>query len=151
MNISTQKIPAGRLFIIMAFLIASISFSGHVLADPAPLQQAENSATTTTTTTTTSPSDNCKSTTTTDTLKKCVQTNVITTDLQTIVNVLSAGVGIIVIAMIILGGIQYSIAGDNPQATGAAKKRIGNALLALFAYLFIFAFLQWIIPGGLFG
>lgn len=96
-------------------------------------------------------SDPCSNTTTTDRLKQCVQTNKITQDLQTIVNVLSAGVGLVIIGMIILGGIQYSIAGDNPQATAAAKQRITNALIALFAYLFIFAFLQWLIPGGLFG
>lgn len=99
----------------------------------------------------TATTDPCNNTTTSDTLKKCVQTNQITKDLQLIVNVLSAGVGIVVIGMIILGGIQYSIAGDNPQATGAAKQRIANALIALFAFLFIFAFLQWLIPGGLFG
>ena len=95
--------------------------------------------------------DACNNTTTSDALKKCVQNNKIVTDLQGIVNALSAGVGLIIIAMIILGGIQYSIAGANPQATGAAKQRITNALIALFAYIFIFAFLQWLIPGGIFG
>jgi hypothetical protein len=94
--------------------------------------------------------DYCKSTTTTDALQKCIQTNGITKDLLTIVNALSIGVGVVVIGMIILGGIQYSLAGDNSQATGAAKQRIFNALIALFAYLFIFSFLQWLIPGGLF-
>jgi hypothetical protein len=94
---------------------------------------------------------NCKTTTTSDALKKCVQTDQITKDLQIIVNVLSAGVGIIVIAMIIVGGIQYSIAGDNATATAAARQRITNALIALAAYLFVFAFLQWLIPGGIFG
>ena len=95
--------------------------------------------------------DACDNTTTSDTLKKCVQNNKIVTDLQDIVNALSAGVGIIVVAMIIVGGIQYSMAGANPQAITAAKQRITNALIALFAYIFIFAFLQWLIPGGIFG
>lgn len=84
-------------------------------------------------------------------LTKCVQSNKIVTDLQNIVNFLGAGVGIVVIGMIILGGIQYSIAGDNSQATTAAKQRISNAAIALVVYLFIFAFLQWLIPGGVFG
>ncbi len=61
---------------------------------------------------------------------------------------LSVLVGLVVVAMIVLGGIQYSSASGNPQAVAAAKKRITNALIALVAYLFIFAFLQWIIPGG---
>lgn len=84
-------------------------------------------------------------------LKSCVVQTPIVKDIQSIVNFLSIGVGVIVIAMIITGGIQYSIAGDSPEATGKAKARITNALVALVAYLFIFAFLQWIIPGGLFG
>lgn len=84
-------------------------------------------------------------------LKNCVTQSPIVHDIQNIVNFLSIGVGIIVIIMIIVGGIQYSLAGDSADATGKAKTRITNALIALFAYLFIFAFLQWIIPGGLFG
>lgn len=63
---------------------------------------------------------------------------------------LSAGAGVVVAIMIIVGGIQYSMAGDNPQAVAAAKQKIKNALIALFAYIFMFAFLQWIVPGGLF-
>jgi hypothetical protein len=76
--------------------------------------------------------------------------NVIVTDLNTIVNFLSAGVGIIVVTVIIIGGIQYSMAGDNPQAVAAARQRILNGLIALMAFLFMFAFLQWLIPGGVF-
>ncbi len=102
-------------------------------------------------TSTSSSSDACDNTTTTSALKNCVQQNKITKDLQVAVNFLSAGVGIVVIGLIIVGGIQYSIAGDNPQATTAAKERITNALIALVAFLFIFAFIQWLIPGGLFG
>jgi hypothetical protein len=65
------------------------------------------------------------------------------------VAVLSAGVGIIVVTVIIIGGIQYSIAGDNANATKAARDRIMNGLIALFAFMLIFAFLQWLIPGGI--
>jgi hypothetical protein len=71
--------------------------------------------------------------------------------LQDIVNFLSAGVGIVVVAMIIVGGIQYSIAGDNQTKVADAKKRIYNAIIALVVFFFIFSFLQWLIPGGLFG
>lgn len=144
---------ARRLGLAFVLLMAVFIFSASALADPAPLQQAENSASSAGPASSSQPSaaDTCKDTTTSDSLKKCVQDNKITKDLQLIVNVLSAGVGIVVIAMIIMGGIQYSIAGDNSQATTAAKQRITNALIALVAYLFIFAFLQWLIPGGLFG
>lgn len=79
-----------------------------------------------------------------------LENNPIVKDINLIVNILSVGVGVIVVTLIIIGGIQYSIAGDNPQALTAAKQRITNALIALFAYLFIFAFLQWLVPGGVF-
>jgi hypothetical protein len=54
------------------------------------------------------------------------------------------------VGAIIVGGIQYMTAGDNAQAVGAAKQRIINALIALFAYLLAFGFLQWLVPGGVF-
>ncbi len=83
-------------------------------------------------------------------LSKCLKTNPIVADLNNIVNFLSAGVGIVVVGVIIFGGIQYMAAGDNPQAVTAAKKRIANAFIALLAFIFMFAFLQWLIPGGVF-
>ncbi len=56
--------------------------------------------------------------------------------------------GIVVVMMIVIGGIQYSSAGSNPQAVAAAKKRITQAISALVIYIFLFAFLQWLVPGG---
>ena len=82
---------------------------------------------------------------------KCLANNPVITYLKLAINTLSAGVGVIVIAMIILGGIQYSVARDNSTAVSAAKKRITNAIIAMILYMLIFAFLQWLIPGGVFG
>lgn len=70
-------------------------------------------------------------------------------DLQILVNTLTIGVGVIVTMMIVVGGIQYMLSRDNPQAVQAAKTRIINAVLALVAFVFIWSFLQWIIPGGI--
>ena len=64
------------------------------------------------------------------------------------INLLSALAGIVVVIMIAVGGIQYSAARDNPQATQAAKQKIQNAIIALLAFLFMYGFLQYIIPGG---
>lgn len=83
-------------------------------------------------------------------LSDCVKHNKIITDLNTVVNFLGAAVGVIVIGTIIVGGIQYSLAGDSPDALGKAKKRILNGLVALAAFIFVYSFLQWIIPGGIF-
>ncbi len=83
-------------------------------------------------------------------VQKCLNDSPIVGDIQQIVDFLSVGIGVIVTGVIILGGIQYSMAGDNPQAVGAAKQRMMNGLIALVAFFFIFAFLQWLIPGGIF-
>jgi hypothetical protein len=83
-----------------------------------------------------------------NTANTCFTKNPIVKDINIIVDFLAALVGIVVIGTIILGGIQYSIAGDNAQATGAAKQRIINGLIALVAFIFTFAFLQWLIPGS---
>lgn len=67
-----------------------------------------------------------------------------------VINFMSFGVGIIVVGMIIVGGIQYTTSGGVPQKIEAARKRITNAVIALVLYIFMFAILQWLIPGGLF-
>lgn len=65
------------------------------------------------------------------------------------INALSALVGIVVVIMVAVGGVQYSAAKDNPQQAAQAKERIRNAILALVAYIFMVAFLQWLVPGGI--
>jgi type IV secretion system pilin len=143
MQMLKSKIAAtlGLIIIALALFVPI-----RVLADPAPLQQAENQAAAT---------NQCSNTTTNGVVDQakvqgCLTQSPIVQDIQTIVNFLSAGVGVIVTGVIILGGIQYTLAGDNPQALKAARDRIVNGLIALFAFLFIFAFLQWLIPGGIF-
>lgn len=81
----------------------------------------------------------------------CLQNNPIVKDLQAIVNFLSAAVAVVVIGVIVLGGIQYIMAGDSADKVSAAKKRILNGIIAFAAFLFLFAFVQWLIPGGVFG
>lgn len=76
--------------------------------------------------------------------------NVINRFIDPAINFLSATVGIVVVLTIIISGIQYSTAGSNPQAASAAKKRIMGAILAAIAYLFLYGFLQFIVPGGFF-
>ncbi len=66
------------------------------------------------------------------------------------INALSAIVGVVIVIMITIGGIQYAAAGPNPAAVVAARKRIINAVLALALFIFMFAFLQWLVPGGMF-
>lgn len=67
-----------------------------------------------------------------------------------IINILSALVGVAVVASIIIGGIQYSTAGSDPQKVQAAKARIRNAIIALLFFIFGYAILNFLVPGGLF-
>ncbi len=62
----------------------------------------------------------------------------------------SAGVGLIVIGSIIWAGIQYSTSRGNPQSTEASIKRVTNSVIALLLYIFSFAILNFLVPGGLF-
>lgn len=65
------------------------------------------------------------------------------------IRLLSGLIGVIVAISLIWAGILYSSAGGDPGRVSAAKTRIYNSILALIAYLFLFAFLQWLIPGGI--
>ena len=66
------------------------------------------------------------------------------------INILSALVGIVVVGSIIYGGIQYSMAGSDPQKISAAKERIRNAIIALLVFIFAYSFLNYLVPGGLY-
>lgn len=63
---------------------------------------------------------------------------------------LTNGVGLVVIASIIVGGIQYTMSRGDPQATARAIDRIRNSFFALLLFLFAYAFLNFIIPAGFF-
>lgn len=66
-----------------------------------------------------------------------------------VANVLSGLAATVIVAMIIVGGIQYSMAGAEAGKVQAAKQKIINALLALMLLIFGFSIIQWLIPGGL--
>lgn len=67
-----------------------------------------------------------------------------------ITDALAALAGTVIVAMIIWGGIQYSMAGADPSKVQAAKKKIVSALTALLLLVFGFSIVQWLVPGGLF-
>lgn len=62
---------------------------------------------------------------------------------------LSALVGVAVTIGIISGGIKYAMAGSEPGQLAAARKQIRNSLIALLAFLFLYAALNWLTPGGI--
>lgn len=81
----------------------------------------------------------------------CTGTGNPITDLSfAIIRLLSDGVGIAVIASVIVGGIQFSTSRSDPQATSAAIGRIRASIIALLIYIFAFALLNYLVPGGYF-
>lgn len=68
-----------------------------------------------------------------------------------ILNILTAGVGIVAVGGIIYGALLYTSARDDSGKVSKAKDLLLNVVLGLLAYAGMFAFLQWIIPGGIFG
>lgn len=64
------------------------------------------------------------------------------------IRVLSGLVAVVVVGSIIYGGIQYSSAGSEAQKVSAAKERIRNSIIALFFFIFMFGFLNYLVPGG---
>lgn len=80
----------------------------------------------------------------------CLKKNPITKDLNTIINYLTGLAGVVIVGVIIVGGIQYMLAGDNSQGTAAAKQRITHAIIALVFFSIAWSILQFIVPGGAF-
>ena len=66
-----------------------------------------------------------------------------------ILRFLSIGVGLVIVASMIVAGIQYTSSRGDPQATAKAITRITSNVGALLLFIFIYAILNWLIPAGL--
>lgn len=64
------------------------------------------------------------------------------------INFLSALAGMAIVASITIAGYQYMTAKDNSGQIEAAKKRITWALIALAVFIFMYAGLNFLVPGG---
>jgi len=74
----------------------------------------------------------------------------ITPVLKQILNWLAVGVTIAVIGGVIYGAVLYTSSGGNQEQAKKAMGIIRNAVVALVMYFAMFAFLNWLVPGGLF-
>lgn len=77
------------------------------------------------------------------------QCDLIVKYIDPLIQFLSALVGVAVVGSIIIGGIQYSSSGGDPQKAAAAKNRIRDAIIALVTFIALYALLNFLIPGGL--
>jgi len=67
-----------------------------------------------------------------------------------IINILTVGVGVAAVGGIVYGSIMYASAADSVEQTKKAMGIIFNVVIGLLLYAFMYALLNFIIPGGLF-
>lgn len=71
--------------------------------------------------------------------------------LNVLLSVLTWGIGIAGTLGIVISGIQYMTAKDDPVQMTKAKNRLIQIIIGLAIYAVMWAFLQWLLPGGVFG
>ncbi len=62
---------------------------------------------------------------------------------------LNGAVGLVIMLLLVIAGVQYIISLGNPERTNAAQKRLKHTIIALVIYLAMFAILSFLVPGGL--
>lgn len=81
---------------------------------------------------------------------KKVEDNAIWGLLLMAVNILTAGIGLVAVGGIIYAAILYTTAQDKAAQVTKAKETIFNVVLGLVMFALMYAFLQFLIPGGIF-
>ena len=71
--------------------------------------------------------------------------------LTTAIQILTAGVGVAAVAGIVWGSILFTTAGGKPDHVKKANMVLTNTVLGIIIYAVMVAFLNFIIPGGVFG
>jgi F0F1-type ATP synthase membrane subunit c/vacuolar-type H+-ATPase subunit K len=64
------------------------------------------------------------------------------------IRLFTAFIGVGVAIAIVYGGVEYGSSGGDPAKAAAGKNRIRNAIFTLVAYFFLYALLNFLIPGG---
>ena len=67
-----------------------------------------------------------------------------------VINILTAGIGILAVAGIVYGSVLYASAGGSPEQVKKAMGIISNVVIGIVAYALMYALLNFLIPGGLF-
>lgn len=67
-----------------------------------------------------------------------------------ILGILTFGVGVVATAAVGYAGFLYTTAQDSSEQTKKAIEMIRNTVIGIIAYALMYAFLQFIIPGGIF-
>lgn len=101
------------------------------------------------------PSDICKSASNpTDASGKpstAVSDNAIFKLLKTVLQIMTAGVGVAAVGGVVYAAVLYTSAGDAMDQVKKAKTIITDVVIGLVAYALMFLLLNWLVPGGVFG
>lgn len=66
------------------------------------------------------------------------------------INILTAGVGVVALGGIVYGAILYTSAGGKPEQVKKATTVFTNVVIGIIAFAAMWAFLNFLIPGGVF-
>lgn len=69
--------------------------------------------------------------------------------LAMIIKFLSGAIGLVIVLMIVVVGVQYITSAGDPGRVKEAKTRITNAITGLVLFVLMFAILNFLIPGGI--
>ncbi len=67
-----------------------------------------------------------------------------------VLNIMTAGVGILGVGGIVYGAVLYASAADDASQVSQAKDIIKNVVIGLIAFLAMYLLLNFLIPGGIF-
>jgi hypothetical protein len=67
-----------------------------------------------------------------------------------VLNIMTAGIGILGVAGIVYGSVLYTTAGDKAEQTKKAIGIITNVVIGIIAYALMYLVLNFLIPGGIF-
>jgi len=81
---------------------------------------------------------------------KTTETSAIWGVLLIVLNIMTAGVGILAVGGIVYGAILYASAGDKAEQTKKAVGVITNVVIGVAAYGLMFLLLNFLVPGGVF-
>lgn len=68
--------------------------------------------------------------------------------LKLVVNIMTAGAGILALAGIVYGSVMYTTAGGNQEQVKKARGILTNVVIGVIAFAAMWALLQWLLPGG---
>lgn len=67
-----------------------------------------------------------------------------------VINIMTAGVGVLALAGIIYGAVLYTSAGGSPEQVKKARAVFTNVVIGVIAFGGMFMLLNFIVPGGVF-